>query len=87
MSLPRDERVLSRAISTTGISTVAGSIHCDQQQLNLELNDHRQQTLEGVVSVVRNFAAANDDADVWFRLGSGNASHEAATNEVIERGP
>ena len=85
MSLPRDERVLSRAISTTGFTIVAGSIHCDQQQLNLELNDHRQETLEAVVSVVRNFAAANDDNDVWFRLGSGNASHEAATNEVIER--
>ncbi|MEH6577658.1 MAG: MMPL family transporter [Amphritea sp.] len=85
LSLPRDERVLSRAIAMTGFSTTGGSATCDQQQLNLELTDHRQETLQLVVSVVREFAVANDDAEIWFRLGDGNAAYEAATNEVIER--
>ena len=85
MALPRDERVLSRAIAYTGFSVTAGSTTCDQQQLNLELTDHKQETLQRVVTVVREFAAANDDAEIWFRLGDGNAAYEAATNEVIDR--
>ena len=85
MALPRDERVLSRAIAYTGFSATAGSSTCDQQQLNLELTDHKQETLQRVTSVVRGFAATNDDAEIWFRLGDGNAAYEAATNEVIER--
>lgn len=82
MAMPRDERVLARAINffNPRVNTA-----CDQQQLNLELNDHRQETLQRVVSVVREFAATNDDAEIWFRLGDGNAAYEAATNEVIER--
>ncbi|MEH6579937.1 MAG: MMPL family transporter [Amphritea sp.] len=85
MSLPRDERVLSRAVAMTGFSVTAGSASCDQQQLNLELTDHRQDTLQRVVAVVRDFAATNDDAEIRFRLGDGNAAYEAATNEVIDR--
>jgi len=84
MSLPRDERVLSRAIAYSGFTTTASSTNCNQQQINLELTDHRQETLLQVVSVVREFSAKQDDADIWFRLGSGNAAHEAATNEVID---
>lgn len=85
MSLPRDERVLSRAIAYSGISTTGGRTSCDQQQLNLELTDHREETLQRVVSVVREFGAANDDTEIWFRLGDGSAAYEAATNEVIDR--
>ncbi|WP_372832291.1 RND family transporter [Pontibacterium sp.] len=85
MSLPRDERVLSRAIAYSGFTTTGGGGACDQQQLNLELTDHRQETLQRVVSVVRGFANTNDDAEIWFRLGDGNAAYEAATNEVIDR--
>ena len=85
MALPRDERVLSRAIAYSGFTTTGGGGACDQQQLNLELTDHKQETLQRVVTVVRDFAAANDDAEIWFRLGDGNAAYEAATNEVIDR--
>ena len=85
MAVPRDERVLSRAIAMTGFSTTGASASCDQQQLSLELTDHKQETLQRVTAVVRDFAAVNDDAEIWFRLGDGNAAYEAATNEVIER--
>jgi len=80
-SLPRDERVLSRAIAISGFSQTQAS---DSMQLiNLELADHKQGTLAKVTSVVRSFADSNDDAEVWFQLGDGNAAYEAATNEVI----
>lgn len=85
MALPRDERVLSRAIALTGFSFTGGSASCDHQKLELELADHSQETLQRVVGVVREFAAEHNDNDIWFRLGAGNAAYEAATNEVIER--
>jgi predicted RND superfamily exporter protein len=81
-ALPRDERVLSRAISITGFSKTAVMAD-NMQQINVELSDHRQATLAKVTSKIRAFAEKNDDADVWFRLGEGNAAFEAATNEVI----
>lgn len=84
MALPRDERVLGRAIAKTGMATTSAGGVCDKQTLTVELTDHKQATLQGVTSVVRQFAAEHDDRDVWFRLGDGNAAYEAATNEVIE---
>ena len=84
MALPRDKRVLSRAISRTGMSTTGGGGVCNKQMLMLELIDHQQSTLAGVVKVVREFAEEHDDTDIWFRLGDGNAANEAATNEVID---
>jgi predicted RND superfamily exporter protein len=80
-SLPRDERVLSRAIAISGFSQTQASD--SMQMINLELADHKQGTLAQVTSVIRSFAEGNDDAEVWFRLGDGNAAYEAATNEVI----
>lgn len=85
MALPRDERVLGRAINRTGMSTTGGGGVCDKQTLELELVDHKQSTLSGVVEVIRQFSQENDDEDVWFRLGEGNGTYEAATNEVIEQ--
>jgi len=85
MSLTRDERVLSRAMASDGYG-ISGGVdeNCNQQRLSLGLTDHKAQTLQSVVNVVREFARNNDDQDVWFKLGDGNAVHEAATNEVIE---
>ncbi|MDF1723471.1 MAG: MMPL family transporter [Alcanivorax sp.] len=85
MALPRDERVLSRAIAISGFSFTSASTDCDQQNIQLELTDHSQETLQRVVGVIRDFSSKHDDQDVWFRLGAGNAANEAATNEVIER--
>ena len=86
MALPRDEQTLGRALAAVGgyISN-ASAEDCDQKRIHLELADHKQKTLQTVVQAVRQFAADNDDEDVRFRLGDGNAAYEAATNEVIER--
>ena len=84
-ALPRDERVLQRAMAMTGFTIAGASKACNMQQIDLELADHKQGTLQRAVDVVQTFAAENDDADIWFRLGDGNATYEAATNQVIER--
>ena len=82
-ALPRDERVLGRAIAMTGYAMNTNSLECNMQQIDLQLADHKQATLQRVTTEVRAFAVDNDDADIWFRLGNGNAAFEAATNEVI----
>ena len=84
-ALPRDERVLQRAMAMTGFTIAGATKACNMQQIDLELADHKQGTLQRAVNVVQTFAAENDDADVRFRLGDGNAAYEAATNQVIER--
>ena len=86
MAIPRDERVLYRSVTTSGFSTMDSgySDDCSQQRLMIELADHKQETLQRVTQVVRDFAVEHDDADIRFRLGTGNAANEAATNEVIE---
>jgi hypothetical protein len=85
-SIPRDERVLMRGIERVGAFGSSGFVAetCTHQDISLELADHRQDTLQRVVTVVRDFAAEHDDADLAFRLGTGNAAFEAATNEVID---
>ncbi|MEY8200803.1 MAG: MMPL family transporter [Colwellia sp.] len=85
MALPRDERILARAIAKTGLVNTEEGGNCDKQTIDLELVDHRQETLGHIVQVVRDFAAAHDEANLRFRLGEGNAAYEAATNEVIDK--
>ncbi|GGO79297.1 RND transporter [Marinobacterium nitratireducens] len=87
-AIPRDERVLTRSIERVGGSSVTLDFvaeSCRYQAIRLELADHRQETLQGVVAVVRDFALEHNDADIEIVLGSGNAAFEAATNEVIAK--
>ncbi|WP_421668348.1 efflux RND transporter permease subunit [Pseudomonas sp. ALK-5] len=87
-SIPRDERVLMRGIERVGGFGTSNFVAetCTHQDVQLELDDHRQETLQRVVQVVRTFAAEHDDTELNFRLGTGNAAFEAATNEVIDSG-
>jgi len=49
------------------------------------LTDHKAETLRRVTSEVEAFAAENDDGEMKFLLGAGNAGIEAATNVEIEK--
>jgi len=84
MALPRDERVLSRAVSNIGLAVVSDRGNCSKHIITVELSDHKQTTLSAVVGVVRRFANTHNDNDIWIRLGDGSAAYEAATNEVID---
>ncbi|WP_432698089.1 efflux RND transporter permease subunit [Marinobacterium sp. YM272] len=87
-SIPRDERVLMRSIERVGGSSLTldyDAASCDHQDIQLELADHRQETLLTVVNAVQDFARDNNDAAINIMLGSGNATFEAATNEVIAK--
>ena len=53
-------------------------------QVQVYLADHRANTLRRVTAAVEAFARRNDSPEVQFRLASGNAGFEAATNAVVE---
>lgn len=60
------------------------NVDCSLAPLIVFLDDHRAATLQRATSVVKEFAAANDDPSIArFLLASGNAGIEAATNEAI----
>ncbi len=58
---------------------------CSMAPVLIYLNDHRAETLQGVVAGVNEFVANNPDSGVAFTLAAGNAGIEAATNIVIEK--
>jgi predicted RND superfamily exporter protein len=56
---------------------------CSLAPLLVFLEDHKAQTLKRAVKAVEEFAAANQQDGLEFKLAAGNAGIEAATNEVI----
>ncbi|MCL4181915.1 MAG: MMPL family transporter [Burkholderiaceae bacterium] len=57
---------------------------CDVLVVYAYLQDHKADTLAGVVAAVQAFAAANDDEHARFLLAAGNAGIESATNIVVK---
>jgi predicted RND superfamily exporter protein len=58
---------------------------CSMVPILVFLDDHKADTLKGVVSTVEQFKQNNDSGDVEFLLAAGNAGIEAVTNMVIEQ--
>lgn len=56
---------------------------CDLLSVYTYLKDHKADSLNEVVRIVEDFAAANPSAGVRFELAAGNAGIEAATNQVV----
>ena len=85
-ALPRDERVLGNTMNM-GALGYANSFDevCDRKSMELQLADHKEETLQRVVGAIEAFEAENGDEDIRFSLGFGNAAFEAATNQVITK--
>jgi predicted RND superfamily exporter protein len=85
MSIPRDEKVLSRSLAmrADGMVNDIDEVR-DRKSLTLQLTDHRQETLQRIVDKVDQFAAEYNDQDFALSLGYDNAAFEAATNQVIQ---
>ncbi len=56
---------------------------CSLVPVIIFLDDHKADTLRGVVDAVKRFAADNNSDTLSFVLAAGNSGIEAATNEVI----
>ncbi len=81
-SLSRNQDVLNNSISRAeGLF----NSNCSLAPLLVFLNDHKAETLDRAVGVIQEFAKANNQDDLKFKLAAGNAGIEAATNEVIKQ--
>ncbi len=83
LALNRNQQLMDAA----SIKAPTGSYNssCSLAPLLVFLNDHKAETLTEVVSAVEAFAQENNQQNLQFLLGAGNAGVEAATNIVIEQ--
>ncbi|WP_305856765.1 efflux RND transporter permease subunit [Balneatrix alpica] len=56
---------------------------CSLVPVIIFLDDHKAETLSGLVKAIEDYAAQNNSEQLRFVLAAGNAGIEAATNEVI----
>ncbi len=81
--LNRNQYVINSSLAKIPAGLINAS--CSMAPVLIYLNDHRADTLEGVVAGVKAFTESNPQSGVKFTLAAGNAGIEAATNIVIEK--
>lgn len=82
-TIPRDSHTLGYNIAQAHEAAAITGKGCKWMAVNLYLTDHKAATIQNVVAAVKAFRAAHAMPGVSFRLASGNAGVEAATNEVL----
>ncbi|MDX1805106.1 MAG: MMPL family transporter [Alcanivorax sp.] len=81
-TVSRDQYALNNAMSFMPDSLF--NLNCSLTPLYVFLNDHKAETLNRVTSAVASYAKTHDKPGVvQFKLASGNAGVEAATNQTI----
>lgn len=80
--ISRNQYILNNSLSRAPSSM--RNTDCSMVPIILFLDDHKADTLAGVVNAVEEFAAEHNSDQFELRLAAGNAGVEAATNIVIE---
>ncbi|WNC74243.1 MMPL family transporter [Thalassotalea psychrophila] len=81
--LNRNQYVINSSLAKVPAGLINAS--CSMAPVLIYLNDHKAETLQGVVAGVKAFEQQYGDQGVKFTLAAGNAGIEAATNIVIEK--
>ena len=82
--MPRDKRSMASFIGLVGEGSGLYDPRCTVLPVNVYLTDHKAETIQRVVQVVKRYREENRIDGVTVRLASGNAGVQAATNEVLE---
>ncbi|NVK39338.1 MAG: RND family transporter [Gammaproteobacteria bacterium] len=81
-ALSRNQNILNSSIQRAPSGML--NQDCSMVPVIIFLNDHKAETLERAVNTAAEFAAGYENNEaVQFKLASGNAGVEAATNQVI----
>ena len=83
-ALSRNQNILNSSVGRAP----AGMLNqtCSMAPVIIFLNDHKAETLENAVKAAEEFAKGYENNEaIQFKLASGNAGVEAATNEVIAK--
>lgn len=78
----RNQLILNNSLSRSPSSL--RNTDCSMVPIILFLDDHKAETLTGVVQAAEAFAREHNTDSIQFELAAGNAGVEAATNIVIE---
>ncbi|WP_020406616.1 efflux RND transporter permease subunit [Hahella ganghwensis] len=81
--LSRNQQIINSSIQRAPSGLINSD--CSLTPLFAFLEDHKAETLQRVVGVVEEFANENNNEDMQFLLGAGNAGVDAATNQVISK--
>jgi predicted RND superfamily exporter protein len=82
-TISRNQRLLGTTFNQMPESLM--NTRCSLLPVALFLDDHKAQTLQGVVDAAQAFASAHQREGIHFALAAGNAGIEAATNQEIAR--
>jgi predicted RND superfamily exporter protein len=82
-TVPRDSATLSNIVAQLQLAKGIRAGDCSWLALNFYLSDHKATTIRGIIDAVKAYRLAHPIAGVKFRLASGNAGIEAATDEVL----
>ena len=82
-NLPRDERQLVQAQNYIETSTGLLNRDCSVMPVVLFLSDHRAETIERVVTAVKEYREREPTEGVSYRLATGNVGVMAAQNEEV----
>lgn len=81
--LARNQSVLTQSVTYVPTSSGLLNADCSVMPVMLFTRDHKAQTIEGIVTAVKRFEAEHGNADVSFKLATGNVGVMAATNEAV----
>lgn len=81
--LPKDEAVLVQSISRVETSTGLLNSDCSVMPVMIFLDDHKAETIERLVSAVKDFRANKAHEEVEYLLATGPVGVMAATNEAV----
>ncbi|WP_433705682.1 efflux RND transporter permease subunit [Paraburkholderia sacchari] len=83
-ALPRSPRAMRTGARAANPELGLNTEGCNNMDIEIFLKDHQGATLKHVVTEAKKFTAANNNANIAFRLAGGNAGVAAATNEAVE---
>jgi hypothetical protein len=83
-AMPRDARSMASFIGLVGEGSGLYDPRCTVLPIHAYLTDHKAETIQRAIAVVKKFRAEQLQPGLTVRLASGNAGVQAATNEVLE---
>jgi hypothetical protein len=83
-AMPRDARSMASFIGLVGEGSGLYDPRCTVLPIHAYLTDHKAETIQRAIAVVKKFRQEHLLNGVTVRLASGNAGVQAATNEVLE---
>jgi predicted RND superfamily exporter protein len=81
--LPRNKDMLVQTVARVPSSTGLLNSDCSIMPITLFISDHKATTIARIVEAIESFEKQSVSRNLTFRIGTGNVSVMAATNEVV----